>query len=131
MIEDKPIYIAVYGSLRKGEYNYNSFKRMYGDDYEYIKTSSILGYNIYDLGSYPGLKVSQNPDDRVIIDIMKCSKECFNSINRMELGAGYSTIKVKDESSDDTYLAYLYEYPCNKLVLSGDWSKYLKLEEVF
>ena len=130
MIEKKPVQIAVYGSLRLNEYNYEAFKRIFGKDFNYIRTTSILGYNLYDLGSYPGLKPAANDTDRVIVDIMECSEECFNNIQRMEHGAGYITVKVTEEGTDNKFPAYVYEYPCDNLVVSGDWSKYLKQEEI-
>ena len=116
--------IASYGSLRQNHYNYDRFKQAFGDGFNYVKTSSILGYNLFDLGSYPGLKVAEDKDTRVIIDVLEVSEECFNRIEMMEHGAGYSTITVEDAETGDKYLAYLYEYPCTKLVKSGDWSEY-------
>ena len=64
--------IAVYGSLRHLEYNYNRFKQYFGDGIEYINTTSITGYQIFDLGSYPGLKLSDNKEDTVVVDILEC-----------------------------------------------------------
>ena len=125
-MKDNKRLIASYGSLRLGEYNYNRFKELFGEDFNYVKTTTISGYDLYDLGSYPGLKVSQNPEAVVVVDILEVSQKCFDYIESMEHGAGYSTIKVEDKEGDK-YFAYLYEYPCNNLVESGDWSKYLKI----
>lgn len=125
----KKIKIAVYGSLRRGCYNYNAFKNIFQDDFEYIKTTTIAGYQIFDLGSYPGLKISHD-NAIVIVDIIECSEECFRSIERMELGANYSTIVVTDSNnSDDAYKAFLYNGNCTKLVENGDWVKYLKISD--
>lgn len=124
-MEDNKIAIASYGSLRLDEYNYNRFKQLFGDDFNYVKTTSISGYKLFDLGSYPGLKVSDSEADVVIVDVLEVSDKCFDYIEGMEHGAGYSTIKVTD-TEGNKYFAYLYEYPCTNLVESGDWSKYLK-----
>lgn len=125
-MKDNKVLISSYGSLRLGEYNYNRFKQLFGEDFNYVKTSSIAGFNLYDLGSYPGLKIARSNEDKVIVDILEVSQKCFDYIESMEHGAGYSTIQVTDELGDK-YLAYLYEHSCNNLVESGDWSKYLKI----
>ena len=119
------ILIATYGSLRKGQYNYDRFKNHFGSEFNYLKTSTISGYKLYDLGSYPGLKVSDNEEDVVVIDVLEVSQECFDYIEVMEHGAGYITVKVTDDQSKEKYAAYIYENPCDNLVESGDWSKYL------
>lgn len=128
MEDNKKILIASYGSLRLNQYNFERFKRLFNDGFNYVKTTSISGYKLFDLGSYPGLKVSSNEDDIVVVDVLEVSEDCFSYIEGMEHGAGYSTIKVTDKEGDK-YFAYLYEYPCNNLVESGDWSKYLEQEE--
>lgn len=128
-MEQKKVKIAVYGSLRFGEYNYDRFKEQFGDDYQYIKTTSTTGFDLIDLGSYPGISVSKDPSKVLVIDIMECSQECFETIDWMESGAGYTTIKLKD-TDGESYFAYLYNYPgSRKVVESGDWSKYLKEEK--
>lgn len=117
--------IVVYGSLREGEYNADRFRRNYGaENFKYIRTTTITGYNIFDLGSYPGLKISNDPNSKVIVDIMEVSDECFQSIEWMEHGAGYSTIKVVDDETGQKFPAYMYEYSATDLVESGDWVKY-------
>ena len=117
--------VAFYGSLRKGHYNYDRFKQQYGNEFNYIKTTNISGFNLFDLGSYPGLKAARNNENKVIVDIFELSEKAFDSVERMEHGAGYSTIKVVDDETGEKVYCYLYEYPCNNLVESGDWSKYL------
>lgn len=124
------IQIAVYGSLRKGEYNYDTFKNRFKDGYNYLRTTSILGYDVYSLGPYPGLKQAEDPNSRVVVDIMECSKECFDRIELMELDAGYETVMVTEEGTNNQYPAYLYVGYINssRLVKSGDWVK--RYEEV-
>lgn len=128
IIQEDKVKIAVYGSLRLNEYNYNAFVRYHGEDnMKYIKTITSKGFDLIDLGSYPGIKVSQNPDASVVFDIMECSNECYRDIEGMELGAGYSKIIIRDEDNNDGYIAFLYDYPGSDVIVeSGDWSKYLK-----
>ena len=44
--------LFVYGSLMKGGYNHPGFMA----DAEYLGTAVITGFNLYDLGHYPGIK---------------------------------------------------------------------------
>lgn len=118
-------YILVYGSLRKGEYNYEYFKQ----GLEYIKTVEIPNYKLYSLGAYPGIKESKNSS--IICDLMKVTDSKYgDGIHRMELGAGYSYRVINVDGVE----AIIYPYEGNireeDLVESGDWSKYLKQEEV-
>lgn len=119
-------YILVYGSLRKGEYNYEYFK----EGLEYVKTVQIPNYKLYSLGSYPGIKKSNG--NNIICDLMKVTDEKYgNSIDRMELGAGYSSTLVDIEGVKAILYPYEGSVREEDLVDSGDWSKHLKQEEVY
>ncbi len=119
-------YIAVYGSLRKGEYNYKRFKNYFKEGLEYIETATLIGYNLFDLGSYPGIKPTHDKKT-LTVDIMSCNSECFTHIEHMELGANYHAEQIKI----DNYLCtiYIYNGYTVKEVPHGDWSKYLKEKE--
>lgn len=116
--------ILTYGSLRKGEYNYDRFKEYFKDGLQYESTITIKGFDLFDLGSYPGIKVSENPEKELVVDIMNCDLNCFNDINGMERGAGYSSHIININNRE--HIIYIYEGTASKLVESGDWSKYLK-----
>jgi len=117
-----------YGSLRNGEYNFDRFQSIYGEDnFKYVRTTTIKGFEIYDLGSYPGLRISDNPDSTVVVDILEVNPDAYHSIYRMEIGARYTLASVKDEETGDMYEIYLYNYEEGDLVENGDWSEYLKL----
>lgn len=115
--------VLLYGSLRKGHYNYNRFMDYFPEGLTYQETTTIKGFDLYDLGSYPGIKLSEDPNKELVVDMMQCSDECFDSINRMELGAGYTTHQVV--INEVPYTIYLYQGRVseNRLVESGDWSK--------
>lgn len=120
-------YILVYGSLRKGEYNYEYFK----NGMEYVKTVEIPNYKLYSLGAYPGIKESNNNEDILICDLMKITDEsCGEGVHRMEVGAGYSYKTINIDGIDATIYPYEGNVRDEDLVVSGDWSKYLKQEEV-
>lgn len=116
------IYILVYGSLRKGEYNYSS------DELTYISTKQIKGYKLYSLGSYPGIKFTGNENDILTCDLMEVKNiQSSNSIDYMELGAGYSINPIIVEDNGTLYPCKIYEYQHsvkeNELVSHGDWTK--------
>jgi len=114
--------VLLYGSLRKGNYNYERFMDYFPKGLEFKSTTTIKGFDLYDLGSYPGIKKSDDPEKVLVVDIMTCSDDCFNSINRMELGAGYSAETVMIDETP--YTIYLYEGRVNpsRLVATGDWN---------
>lgn len=118
----------VYGSLRNKEYNCKRFQNYYPGGFNYESTTTVKGFDLFDLGSYPGIKRSSNPDKELTVDIFNCSEECYRSIRAMELGAGYSELLINLEGVD--HVIYLYNGNPTKLVESGDWSKYLSHEQL-
>lgn len=115
--------VAVYGSLRKGEYNYNSFMRMYPKQLEYIKTETISGFKLFNLGSYPGINKGSE-SDKLVIDLFRVGERAFQSIDMMEKGAGYSVLTLETSEGDATL--YLYNHNCEgnrEQIMHGDWTK--------
>lgn len=112
-----------YGSLRNGEYNCNSFKRMYGDDnFVYQQTLDIEGFALYSLGSYPAIIPTEGAT--LIVDEFLVSQDAFNGVRRMELGAGYQEMII-----DGAYIYHFTEQDkpyVGELVTHGDWSQYLR-----
>ena len=119
--------IIVYGSLRKDEYNFKSFQRVYGEDnIKYIETTIVDGFKLYSLGSYPGIKQA-DLSNKLVVDILEVSDEVWKHI---EKSAGYYT--VYKEIKGDYLPIFIYSdaiYP-DALVKSGDWSEYVKQKEV-
>lgn len=116
--------ILVYGSLRNGEYNFERFKDYFPNGIEYVKTTTIKGFDLHSLGSYPGIVPSDNPEKELVVDVMNCNNQCFYSIDGMERGAGYKAQEVIVDNVPHTI--YVYKGNPNRLVESGDWSKHLK-----
>ncbi len=121
-------YLAVYGSLRAGQYNYDRIRNIYPDGFKFVEQSTISGYEMFDLGAYPAIAESTN--DKIIhIEIIECSNNAYHYIEAMERGAGYEekSIKIGDKSCILFYwndLNYLKRYS-NGLVESGDWVEHL------
>lgn len=116
--ENKMYKVAVYGSLRKGMHNDGFLKNA-----EYLGVfETSPSYNLYSLGSYPGLTKGGNTP--VTMEVYEVTQSELMSINRLE---GY------DPSSEDntfydrinlrtpfgTAFTYVYE---------GDVSNYTPLE---
>jgi len=123
---------VVYGSLRKGCYNCASYERAYGDGYQQLTQAWITGYKLYSLGAYPCVVFTGEEEDKLLVDIYQCSRECHNSIYRMEIGAGYyaKTIEVMgDDGNAYEGIIYCYEESdyTEKLerVVDGDWVTYV------
>ena len=112
--------IITYGSLRKGEYNFDRFPGL-----KWLGTYQLQGYKLYSLGPYPGIKHTGNNTDLLTVDLIDCgSSKTKETIDNMELGAGYSKKELTLESGTKGTL-YLYDGNINEsnLVPSGDWTK--------
>lgn len=116
--------ILVYGSLRNNEYNFQRFKDYFPDGIEFVKTTTVKGFDLHSMGSYPGIKESKDENKELVVDVMHCTNQCFHAINSMELGAGYTTKDV--EVDGEPHTIYVYKGNLNNPVISGDWSKFLK-----
>lgn len=108
--------IAVYGSLRKGMYNYRFFE----NGMTYIKTVEISGYNLYSLGAYPYIVKGNNT---LTVDVMEVTPQTKKSIDLMELGAGYKSEIILIDDQPTTI--YTFNRPINDAIVEhGDWVKY-------
>jgi len=117
---EKTKTICVYGSLRKGAYNFNRFVEIFGEDnIKYLKTKEITGFKLYSLGPYPGIKQTDNESDKLTIDLLHVTNEVYDAIYNMEIGAGYKAV----ETPDGIIYVYRYNVRENDLVKSGDWLK--------
>lgn len=115
--------IAVYGTLRKGGYNYDRFIR-YGHNFEYIETTNLNNFDIYDLGYYPCACRSKD-NGSIVIDLFRVSDETFNSLNQMELGAGYTVHEVDTQHGKATIWIYT-RVPTDGFIQGGDYIKYIQ-----
>lgn len=116
--------IAVYGSLRKGDYN-NAIIR----DAELVGQVRLEGWKLYDLGiGYPAVARGEG---NVLFDIFDVTDEQATRIHNMELGAHYTPLTVDtgqygeammyffDEKTLKRYLDSVFD-PAEE-VTSGDW----------
>lgn len=110
--------VFVYGSLRKGMYNSKYF------DMEHLDTKTIEGYRMYSLGAYPYIVATGDKRDKIVVDIMEVEDDTLESINLMELGAGYQIKKEYIDGKDGFIYVKSTAREHTPLVESGDWVTY-------
>jgi gamma-glutamylcyclotransferase (GGCT)/AIG2-like uncharacterized protein YtfP len=118
--------IAVYGSLRKGEYNHQG---EFAKQAVHINTGLIHGAELVGGHAYPWLLESDDEDSSVVAEVYDIPDDTFNWIEAMEVGAGYERRPVQvvvgavKMDADAYFFATpdaLDEYP---RITSGDWAK--------
>lgn len=123
----KTVRFAAYGTLRKGSYNFDRMKGLFGDDFRHVETRETTGIKMFcNNRAYPyGVASTATP---VVVDIIECSTECFDLITRMENGAGY---QLKDLDVEGTVFKTFLINPIS-INVSGDvgkdWLKYEKAD---
>lgn len=121
---DKNNYMLVYGSLRQGQYNN-------GETSSTLATIEIKGWQLYDLGPYPGAVFTGEPEDTMVVELIPISTNSESrSIDYMELGAGYHVRSIMVPYKDTVVAGKIYEYlgrgvQSQTRVLNGDWTAYL------
>jgi gamma-glutamylcyclotransferase (GGCT)/AIG2-like uncharacterized protein YtfP len=123
--------IAVYGSLRKGEYNHRG---EFAREATHIADGIIYNAELVGGNAYPWI-VPAGDDSHVVVEVYDFPDNVFQWIEAMEVGAGYErrSVKVHHFDEDDEVAmitdaeAYFYANPDElaKLprIASGDWSK--------
>lgn len=120
--------LLVYGSLRAGAYNYTRFQNIFGkNNYKKLDQVTIKGFDLYDLGSYPGIK-SGTESSTLVCDIIECSQSCYDAIVSMEVGAGYEVYNLNVDGKLYPIFVYKGSIDPRKRIKEGDWVKYLNLE---
>lgn len=113
------IRLAIYGTLRKGDYNYNRFLQ----GYEPLGEDKIKGFEMYVVNdSYPMITRGKG---KIKVEVYSVPYELAKTISNMERGAGYSVEKVKTKYGE----AYIFYFADNPRIRSGDWFKYLENEQ--
>ncbi len=128
-----PKFLA-YGTLRKGSYNYERYKKLFGDEYNYIKTVTLpVPYVMVDTtgGAYPYLYSKSDiiipeigKDQNIVFDLIECSKKVWDWVTEMETNAGY---KLATENKMQFFVARnRMNIGERHIIKSGDWIKYEK-----
>jgi gamma-glutamylcyclotransferase (GGCT)/AIG2-like uncharacterized protein YtfP len=123
-MDDLKTKILVYGTLRKGQYNFDRIVNNYGSEsMKYIETRTIEGFKMVSINDwYPAIIFYGNKHQTIVAEVMEVSSEAKSFIDRMEAGAGYT---IKQVDGMDIY-CFVNDYFGNKGVIeSGDWVKYI------
>lgn len=136
--------IAVYGSLRRAEYNHSRVNGWGRGTLTHVADGWIEGAELINLGSYPAIVPSTDRSKRVVVEVYDCPEALYQLIDMMEVGAGYAAQEIlvhvdpalpppsppeyKGQGSlvGTSALAYFYESPDelsrSPRITSGDWS---------
>jgi gamma-glutamylcyclotransferase (GGCT)/AIG2-like uncharacterized protein YtfP len=110
--------IAVYGSLRRGEFNHRPFAGYL----RHAGTERLSGYDMYSLGYYPAVKRGSGS---IVVDLFNVDdKSIVRRLHFMELSAGYSA-EFADTSVGLATIWLMNQLPGEAIpVPDGDWSKF-------
>lgn len=124
-----PNYVLVYGTLRPGCHAYDWFNL--NEHTNHVGQVTVPG-SMYNLGSYPGVKLDGNPDG-VVCDVLEVINP--DIIGRLDTYEGYnpdfptSSLYVRQEITvaDLPGPAFIYEYNMDvggrSRMEIGDWTK--------
>lgn len=129
-MEKNKYLVAVYGSLRKKQSNYEY----------YLSSSTYKGtfstepeYTLHSLTYYPGLKLNGNHS--IVMEVYEVDKEILQDLNKLE---GYSSVKkstfydrIEINTPWGKAFTYIYvnELLKESIVESGDWCKFKNEEK--
>jgi gamma-glutamylcyclotransferase (GGCT)/AIG2-like uncharacterized protein YtfP len=112
--------IAVYGTLRVGDYNHSYFSSGLKSISERVK---ISGFKLYSLGPYPCAVKTDDDNDTIIVDVLDpTDKRTERMIDGMERGAGYH-FETTNVNGEDCKI-YLFKKPSGDHIENGDWMDY-------
>jgi len=97
--------LLVYGTLKKGYYNHDTFL----STAKYLGERKVHGYTLYSLGSYP--TAVKEKDSYINGELYEVDNNTMHSILWMERGAGYD-IEIVD---DDIILFYYHKEDLEKI----------------
>jgi gamma-glutamylcyclotransferase (GGCT)/AIG2-like uncharacterized protein YtfP len=119
-----------YGSLRKGEYNFERFEQQWPGALKEIGSGYIVGWDLVDLGSYPSI-VPAGEASSVVGEVYEVSDEVFKHVEALEAEADYRRYTVDVHTAGDAACVQAYVYGFSRpadiadrpRVDSGDWKR--------
>ncbi|MBR4120297.1 MAG: gamma-glutamylcyclotransferase [Spirochaetales bacterium] len=115
--------IFVYGTLMRGEYNHRLIESQ-----ELEGEGFIRGFNLYNLGHYPGIRPSKHPEHVVYGEVYLVDDRTLERVNQLE-GEGslyllqFTEVIMKDKTVSAG--VYVYNHICKKStrIYSGCWKQ--------
>jgi gamma-glutamylcyclotransferase (GGCT)/AIG2-like uncharacterized protein YtfP len=119
-----------YGSLRKGEYNFERFERQWPGALKEIGPGYIVGWELVDLGSYPSI-VPAGEASSVVGDVYEVTDEVFTHVETLEAEADYRRYTVDVHTPDSAACVQAFVYGFSRpadiaerpRIESGDWKR--------
>ncbi len=119
-------HILVFGSLRKFSKRGYNFDRFGKGSQTYVQDVTLKGFEMVSLGAYPAIYPSDK--GQIKTELHAVTDAAFNSIQRMEAGAGYDELELDVDGIKATIFTMsknnLTMYRGNRpleIVESGDW----------
>ena len=118
------IPMFIYGSLRKGQFNY---WRLMLQHYAEIQGRATINAKMFSLGEFPAIKLDK--ESKVVGELMYIHEGITKLIDAMELDAGYDKVAVIVDNEGEKVVAFTYvmNYVPRwaETVKSGDWVKHI------
>jgi len=105
-------YCLFYGSLKKGEYNFNAATQ------KYLKTMEISGYDLYEITGYPA---AIEGDGKLIVELHEVDDSAFRNIANMETYYGYIEKRLNLDDKRVSMFVYRLGVDPNKKIKNGNW----------
>ena len=112
--------VAVYGTLRKGNGNYERLL----SQYETLNTE--LSKPIFEMHSLGGFPALIEGDKRVVIELYNVDDETFARLDRLEGYPNFYDRKQIITSHGDTWIYFQHElsWGSEGIIENGDWNKH-------
>ena len=115
--------IFVYGTLMKGEGNHRLIESQ-----ECEGEGFIHGFNLYNLGFYPGIRPSRHPEHIVHGEVYLVDDRTLEQVNRLEGEGSLYILQYVDVTMADKVVTagvYVYNYKCQKRsrIYTGFWKQ--------
>jgi len=113
--------VAVYGTLREGQGNWNWALRGRSDK---LGDTEVSGFLMYNTGGFPAV-VHATDEDVIKIEVYEVDDEVFADLDRLE---GYPTMYTREQVDTEYGPAWLYIWNSStarlQLLPEGDWVAY-------
>lgn len=115
--------VFVYGSLMRDEYNHH-----YVENQIFLQSSEIHGYNLYNLGHYPGIRPSQYWHRVVKGEVYSIDSYSLEQINWLEGEGSLYNLQFAETLIGENLTVvglYVYNHTARKTdwIMSGDWKE--------
>lgn len=121
LLTEKPVF--TYGTLMAGERNHRFL-----DKTPLANNAMIYGFNLYNLGTFPGIRPSRHNDRTVKGEIYMVDSKSMDQINRLEDEGNLYKLEFVDVLYGEirtVSCTYVYNHKARKetRIESGDWKK--------